>query len=328
MIATITTILYILSVSDECINSGTFQKGTAISWIDDNDGFQIYKFYNYLNSPNTDSESNNNFEVNPFEKDNMYLISGKFSVFQDGSINVVITTNVHIPLDKEDIPIMKPTVHLLGKIINHAQLSEAGYTLQIEVKPYLSKEQFNPFSINLTHPSNGRFKNALAKAKKSSTIHTTGVLFFADGQLYCEILEFQFVMAKIGTENTISVPWKTNTDSHMESSSSSPKSAIEQRIELIRQSLTKQAPSPTNSSTQNYKNKRKAFTTKISEISKSLQNQIEIHDNEIHDNDQEEIVDEEIVEDNEETLDNKDDDVQAKTTTVTRKTRKKRIKRY
>lgn len=196
MIANITTIFYILSVSDEYINSGTLQKGTAISRIDDKDGFQIYKFYNYLTSSSTNSESNDNFEVNPLEQENMYLISGKFSVAQDGSINVVITTNVHISLDKEDIPIMKPTVHLLGKIMNYAQLSEAGYTLQIEVKPYLSKEQFSPFLINLTHPSNGRFKNALTKAKKASTIHTTGLLFFANSQLYCEILEFQFVMQK------------------------------------------------------------------------------------------------------------------------------------
>jgi len=61
---------YILSISDECINSGTLQKGTAISRIDDNDGFQIYKFYNYLTSPsNTDSVLNDdNLEVNPSEK--------------------------------------------------------------------------------------------------------------------------------------------------------------------------------------------------------------------------------------------------------------------
>ena len=90
----------------------------------------------------------------------MYLISGKFSVLQDDSINVTIITATHIPLDKEDIPAMKPTVHLLGKMMNYAQLSEVGYTLQIQVKPYLSKEQFNPFLVNLTHPVNGRFKNA------------------------------------------------------------------------------------------------------------------------------------------------------------------------
>ena len=168
-----------------------------------------------------------------------------------------------------------------------------------------------------------KFKNALTKAKKASTIHTTGLLFFADSQLYCEILEFQFVITKIGTENTISVPWKTNADSHIGSSSSSPKSAIEQRIELIRQNLTTQELSSTNSPTQNHKNtKRKSFTTKISEISKSLQNQIEIQDD-----DQEKIDDVEIVKDNEETDNNEDDDVQAENINVTRRPRKRRSKK-
>ncbi|GET50167.1 hypothetical protein GLOIN_2v1772177 [Rhizophagus irregularis DAOM 181602=DAOM 197198] len=41
--------------------------------------------------------------------------TGKFSTTQDGSINISITTNVQLLIDKEDIPIIKPTVHLLGK---------------------------------------------------------------------------------------------------------------------------------------------------------------------------------------------------------------------
>src|SRR5688572_8020448 len=110
--------------------------------------------------------------------------------------------------------------------------------LQIQVKPYLSKDQFNPFLVNLTHPPNGRFKNALTKAKKNSTIHTTGLFFFADNQLYCEILEFQFITAsKTETENTVSVPWKVKNEPHTESSSFTPKSSIERRIDLVRQSL-------------------------------------------------------------------------------------------
>lgn len=300
MIATINTIFYVLSVSEESINSGTLQRGTAISRIDDDDGFQLYKYSNFLTSNNGDSDSNENLEINPFEKEKIYLISGKFSVGSDNSINVTIITAVEIPLDKEDIPTMKPTVHLLGKTMNYAQLSEAGYTLQIQVKPYLSKDQFNPFLVNLTHPPNGRFKNALTKAKKNSTVHTTGLFFFADAQLYCEILEFQFVAAKMETESSISVPWKMKTESHAGSSSSTTKSSIERRIDLIRQSATANAPSPNNPTTdspvQGRKNKRKSgpFSLKISEISKSLQNQ-PIH---IYDSDQEKgDEDVEVVED-------------------------------
>jgi hypothetical protein len=297
MIAIITTILYVLSVSDESINNGTLQKGTAISRIDNDEGFQIYKFCNYLTlSNNDDSDLNDGPGSIPFKEENMYLITGKFSTTQDNSINVTIITNVHLPLDKEDIPAMKPTVHLLGKSMEYAQLSEAGFTLQIQVKPYLSKEQFTPFLVNLTHPSNGRFKNALTKAKKNSTIHTTGSFFFAKDQLYCEILEFQFVSAKMDTDNTITVPWKTKSDSHMETSSSS-KSAMERRIALVRQNLATQPPPSSKPSTLNPKNKRKTLTTKIADISKSLLSQNQ--EIEICDSDQEIIDgDEEINQDN------------------------------
>src|ERR1043166_2570810 len=132
MIANITTIVYILNVSDEMINNGTLQKGMAVSRIDDNEGLQIYKFSNYLTSE-ADSDSNDSAETTPFETENIYLITGKFSILQDDSINVMIISNVHIPLDKEDIPIMKPTVHFVGKTMNYAQLTDVGYTLQIQV---------------------------------------------------------------------------------------------------------------------------------------------------------------------------------------------------
>jgi hypothetical protein len=311
MIANINTIFYVLSVSEEIINSGTVQRGTAISRIDDDDGFQIYKYSNFLTSPNNDNhDSNENLEARPFKEENMYLIWGKFSVMQDNSINVTIITSAHIPLDKDDIPAMKPTVHLLGKTMSHAQLSEAGYSLEVQVKPYLSKEQFKPFLVNLTHPQNGRFKNALVKAKKGSTIHTTGLFFFADSKLYCEVLEFQFVSAaKTEAESSISVPWKSKTESRTGSSSSTPKSAIDRRIDLVRQSEATKAPSSTdvstNVSTQHQKkdkHKSGPFSLKISEISKSQQDQaITIRDSE-EEKDVEDVEDKEENEDDDDTL--------------------------
>ena len=58
---------------------------------------------------------------------------------------------------------------------------------------YIIFSEFNSPS----HPLNGRFKNALMKARKNSTVYTIGVLFVVENQLYCEILEFQFVAAKM-----------------------------------------------------------------------------------------------------------------------------------
>ncbi|CAB5380055.1 unnamed protein product [Rhizophagus irregularis] len=278
MIANITTIVYILSVTDETINNGVLQKGMAISRIDNEDAFQIYKFYNYMTLiNNTDLDSDDGSEVtSPLKAENVYLITGKFSTTQDGSINASITTNVQLLIDKEDIPIIKPTVHLLGKTLGYAELTESGYTLQIQ--------------------------NALTKARKNSTVHTTGVFFFAKDQLYCEILEFQFVSAKIESDNSIVVPWKSKSDSRNEGSS---KSVIEQRISLIQQNSTTQ-PSLSMTPT---KNKRKTNMTKIADISRSLllQNQQsdEIHDCETsitHEENEERIN--ENIEENEERNEN------------------------
>jgi hypothetical protein len=323
MIANIMTIFYVLTVSNEIVNNGTLQKGTAVSRIDEEDGFQLYKYSNYLTSVNNadpDSSASDSIETTSFEEENMYLMTGKFSIIPDGSINVIIISNVHIPLGRDDIPVMKPTVQLLGKTMNLAQLTEAGYDLEIQVKPYLSKEQFNPFLINLTHPPNGRFKNALIKAKKNSTIHATGLLFLADKQPYCEILEFQFVAGKTETNNTISVPWKTKTD---DSTASSSKSPIERRINLIRKNLeTKTPTSPSATVSKKGRKRRESFATKISDISRSLlsqDEQVETRDSNEEINDNEEIEDDdENIEENGEK-----DDPPANNSNVRRSKRKK-----
>ena len=169
MIANITTIMYILTVSDENTNNGILQKGTAISRIDDEDGYQTYKFYCYLTIQDNDTGFDTIGEseiVQPFKEENVYLITGKFSTTQDGSLYITITTNIFLSIDKEDIPISKPTIHLLGKTQAYAELSEVGYSLPVQVKPYLSKDHFYPFTVNFTHPPNGRFRNAFTKAKK------------------------------------------------------------------------------------------------------------------------------------------------------------------
>jgi len=93
-------------------------------------------------------------------------------------------------LDEDYILISKPIAHLIGNTTNNADLTKAGYTLPIQVKPYLLKDQFQPYTIILTHPPNGRLKNGVIKSKKNSLVHVTGILFFLDKQLYCELLEF------------------------------------------------------------------------------------------------------------------------------------------
>ena len=81
----------------------------------------------------------------------------------------------------------------------------------------------------LTHPTNGRLKNGLTKSKKNSLVHVTEFLFFLEKQLYCELLEFQFISTRTDTDGGITIPWKTAENK------TNGKSVIEQRTAQIRQ---------------------------------------------------------------------------------------------
>ena len=146
-------------------------------------------------------------------------------------------------------------------------VNETGYTLPIQVKPYLSNTQCGPFDITLTHDLQGRFRNALEKTKKYSLIHTTGHLYFVDGQPYCEILEFYFISTKTENNPTTSVPWKIEKQ---DSGIDKPKAtnSIQKKIATLKASSTKSSQlqtSPTRT-----KKTTSSRTTKINEIAKTL----------------------------------------------------------
>ena len=63
----------------------------------------------------------------------------------------------------------------------------------------------------LSHSLNGRLKNGIVKAKRNSLVHVTGILLFLEKQLYCELLEFQFISTKVESDATINIPWKKIT---------------------------------------------------------------------------------------------------------------------
>ena len=168
MIANILAIVYIISVSDEKYIEKNVQKGIAISRIDTEDGYQIYKFTAYAN---TDDDSidldNNSYEVTQrLQQGGIYQISGKFKPLKDNSFNIIITTSIRLHIDEEHAPISKPIAHLIGNTTSHPNITKAGYTLPVQVKPYLSKDLFQPYTIMLTHPTNGRLRNAITKSKK------------------------------------------------------------------------------------------------------------------------------------------------------------------
>jgi len=91
-------------------------------------------------------------------------------------------------------------------------------------------------------------------------VHVTGILFFLEKQLYCELLEFQFISTRADTDGGITIPWKTTENK------TNCKSVIEQRIAQIRQERSTTAPSPVIIPDDTPKQKR----TKISDICKTF----------------------------------------------------------
>jgi len=96
--------------------------------------------------------------------------------------------------------------------------------------------------------------NAFAKAKKNSVVYATGILIFQEHQVYCEVLEFQFISVKVENDYNIVVPWKV-TKKVKNDQGESIKAEQDLLIELPSSSVNKS------------KDKGKM---KISEISKSL----------------------------------------------------------
>ena len=145
------------------------------------------------------------------------------------------------------------------------------------------------------------------------------LFFLANKELYCEILDFQFIASKIESDSTISIPWKNKPDSTP--SSSKTKSAVDRRIDLIRQGLETKMTPLSDTPKQSHK-KRKFILTKTSEISKSLlsQDQQDQHI-EIIDSDE----DNEEIEDDDEYIERncKNDEAPANISTKTRNSKKK-----
>lgn len=255
MIANITAIVYINSISDD---DSYVQKGSAISRTDDENGFQVYQFTSYLpnqdNSPNTNDDSGDFDIVQPFKEGSVYQISGKFGLLKDELLEIVITTSLQLNIDKDEIPISKPIANFVGRILSNPDTIAQHYTLSLQVKPYLSKDRFTSFSVILIHPENGRLRNAFAKAKKNSVVYSTGILIFQEHKVYCEVLEFQFISVKAENEHSIVVPWKVTKK---------VKNNQDESIET-EQNLSMELPS---SSMNKSKDKGKM---KMSEISKSL----------------------------------------------------------
>jgi hypothetical protein len=248
MIATLSVILFIESETSEITGNKILQKGDAISKTSA-ENYQIYRYTLFTpvcqaDSP-TDQKTNDDENIQPFELHAVYLVYGKFASCRDGSLDVSVTSHIRLEISPDDLPVCMPFVHLLGRTQNIPIKTDVGYQVDLQVKPYLNKEQCGTFTISLVHPPDGRFKNALEQTRKFSLVHTMGTLMFHKNKLFCDILEYQFVSTKRDDSSNIIIPWKQSTSTGESSESVAVQSSLEKRIVALEKNIQEIPPLPT-----------------------------------------------------------------------------------
>jgi hypothetical protein len=237
MISSITAILFILNEKKEIISNKILQKGQAASRTNGSD-HQIFNYTTFVPlshsssndaATNAENQDSDNEHVQVFEQHGVYLVTGKFAWTASGSLELAVTNSQRLHFDGETVPEGRPFVHLLGRTEDAPTRRPEGYRTVLQVKPYISKDQYDTFSVILIHPLNGRFKNALEKTRRFSLVHVMGVLLVHEDTLYCEILEYQFVSTKAEQDTHVTVPWKSNSTVQAREQTAT-KSSFEKRI--------------------------------------------------------------------------------------------------
>jgi hypothetical protein len=248
MIATLSTVAFIVSESLEITANTILQKGDAISRTGPHT-HQLYHYTLFASTSQTDSSSNRNTtnEENPqpFEHHAVYILHGKFAPRTDDSLDIVVTSHRRLEISPDDMPISMPFVHLLGRTENTPIKSKAGYQVGLQVKPYLSKQQCGTVTITLVHPPDGRFKNALEKTRNFSLVHAMGTLLFHKNKPFCDILEYQFVSTKTDDTLSTTIPWKSNDSVGESSQSLTAESPLQRRIAALENDIQETLPSQT-----------------------------------------------------------------------------------
>ena len=173
MIANLSTILYITSVSEQVLSNKILQRGTAACKTNSAGDVLNIQFTLWLpNSHGQSEESEEDCHVQKIHPDIVYFLTGKFSMLTNGSLEVVVSSCKHLEIEKDKIPICKPIVYLLGKVKESCNTTDLGYYITIEVKLYLSSELCRPKDIILIHPIEGCLKNTFTAAKNSPLSNT------------------------------------------------------------------------------------------------------------------------------------------------------------
>lgn len=264
MIANISTVLYIISTCEQHFSNKVLQTGSAACKIDTDGDFLNFRYTSWLPLDSTELDDNDieNLYVHKFNQDSVYFITGKFTILDNGLLELVVSSCKSLPIDKEKIPVCKPIVYLLGRVKDACNVTDSGYHMTMEIKPYLAAEMCGPVDVVLTHPLEGRLKNTFTAAKKSSTIQCTAELFVIENKLYCDVIEMQFINLK---SESSSVPWSvTNKDNK-----DKKKSPVANRIVAVHKAIQKQPPTSNNAKSETAI-KEKGASVKVDNIAREI----------------------------------------------------------
>jgi len=154
MIANISTVLYIISTCEQHFSNKVLQTGSAACKIDTDGDFLNFRYTSWLPLDSTELDDNDieNLYVHKFNQDSVYFITGKFTILDNGLLELVVSSCKSLPIDKEKIPVCKPIVYLLGRVKDACNVTDSGYHMTMEIKPYLAAEMCGPVDVVLTHP--------------------------------------------------------------------------------------------------------------------------------------------------------------------------------
>ena len=116
MIANLSTILYIMSVSEQVLSNKILQKGTAACKINSAGDILNIQFTLWL--PNSHKESEENEEdchVQKIQPDTVCFLTGKFAMLPNGSLELVVSSCKNLQIEKDKITICKPLFIYWGR---------------------------------------------------------------------------------------------------------------------------------------------------------------------------------------------------------------------
>jgi len=235
MIANVSIIVYIISTCEQHISNKILQTGSAACKIDGDGNFTTFRYTLWLPLNDAEPEDTEDAYIRKFTQESVYFITGKFTMLDNGLLELIVSSCKELPIEKDKIPVCKPIVFLLGRVKKGCTAAESGYYLTLEVKPYLTADMSGPVDIVLTHPLNGRLKNIFTASKTTSLIQCTAELYIIENKLYGEAIEMQFINIK--SESSNSVPWPITSKDRK-------KNSVESRIAAVHESMQKQPPTP------------------------------------------------------------------------------------